>query len=120
MVSLEKVSKVEYLKREYKIYLDNDRKKLLTNHFRFYRSLKPNELENQLLKQQLLYFLPNYKYFKNYMDGPTKELAIFIENTFDHTVNDEKEIIENKFNELKEFSAQIYKEYYGEQSLDNV
>ncbi len=54
------------------------------------------------------------------MDGPTKELAIFIENTFDHTVNDEKEIIENKFNELKEFSAQIYKEYYGEQSLDNV
>lgn len=119
-VSLKNASKIDYLKREYEGYLNNERKRLLSEHFRFCRGFKPNELENQLLKQKINYLLPNYKYFKNYMDGPTREIAIFIENTFYHVLNDEQEIIENKFEELKNFSVLSYRKYFGDESLDDT
>lgn len=109
-------SKIDFLKEEYKRYLNDGKKGILVAHFRHNRHFKPNELNLSLLKHKLDYIIPNYDYFKRSMDKPTKAVAAFLEKEFKYIVDDEKEIVDNKFKELEAFSNKLLDKYYKEHS----
>jgi hypothetical protein len=108
--------KIEYLKKEYKKYLTEKRKELLTSHFRYNRSFKPNELELELLRHKVIYIIPNYLYFKQVMDKPTKAISDYLENKFQYLIDTEEKTVSEKFQELKEFNQKCFEKYYGKLS----
>jgi len=48
-------AKIEYLRKEYKRFLNDTKKSILTSHFRHNRTFKPNELKASLLRLKLSY-----------------------------------------------------------------
>ncbi len=109
-------SKIEYFKKEYKKYLNDKKKELLTLHFRYNRSFKPNELELALLKHQLLYIIPEYTFFKRKMDKPTKAIADYLEDKSQYLIDTEEKTITELFLEFKKFSQKCFEKYYGKVS----
>ncbi|HAI36784.1 MAG TPA: hypothetical protein DCM40_00895 [Maribacter sp.] len=114
--TLKETDKIEYLKKEYKKFLNERKKELLTSHFRYNRSFKPNVLELELLRHKLIYIIPNYLYFKQEMDKPTKAISEYLENKFRYLIDTEEETISEKFQELKEFNQKCFEKYYGKPS----
>lgn len=117
---LSELTKIEYLKKEYKKFLAETKKSLLTFHFRFNRSFKPNVLELELLRHKLMYIIPNYLYFKQEMDKPTKAISEYLENKFQYLIDTEEEIISEKFHELKRFNQKCFEKYYGKPSIADM
>ena len=106
-------AKVEYLRAEYKNYLNDTKKEMLTNHFRHNRTFKPNDLKLWLLRYKLYCVFPNYHYFKIKMDEPTKAVAHFI-NTKLHLPDHIDELLIRKLKELQDFSEANFKKYYND------
>ena len=105
-------SKIEYLKTEYNRFLNDTKKELLSNHFRYNRTFKPNELKVALLRHKLSYYIPNYNHFKYMMDEPTKAVALYLYSKLQNLPENIEEIINRKFHELKEFCNELYKKHY--------
>jgi hypothetical protein len=108
------VAKVDFLKAEYKYFLNDTKKELLTRHFRHNRTFKPNELKVSLLRHKLLYFFPDSAYFRLQMDDPTKAVANYLTSKFRYLPEEIEELLTRKFNELKEFNETIFKKHYGD------
>lgn len=111
---LSEKTKMEYLKKEYKRFLNDTKKEMLTNHFRYNRTFKPNELNVALLRHKLFYFLPNYQYFKYNMDEPTKAVAKFLYAKVQNLPEEIEELITDKFNRVKDFTQKLNQKYYTE------
>ena len=111
---LSEKTKMEYLKKEYKRFLNDTKKEMLTNHFRYNRTFKPNELNVALLRHKLFYFLPNYQYFKYNMDEPTKAVAKFLYAKVQYLPGEIEELITDKFNRVKDFTQKLNQKYYTE------
>ncbi|MBT8314424.1 MAG: hypothetical protein KJP26_08175 [Maribacter sp.] len=108
-------NKIEYLKKEYKKFVEEKKKELLTMHFRYYRSFKPNELELSLLRHKLLYLIPDYESFKRYTDKPSRAIADYLEEKLQHLDDDDEKTISEKFMALKNFHQVCFNKYYGKQ-----
>lgn len=106
--------KIDYLKSEYKKFLSNSKKELLTNHFRFYRTFQPNALKVSLLHHQLSCLWPNYFSFKFKMDEPTKAVGNYLKNRISHISAKDVEIVKNKLEEIKKFNELNFRKYYAE------
>jgi hypothetical protein len=111
---LDDKAKIEYLRTEYKRFLNDAKKEILTNHFRQYRSFKPNELKVSLLRHRLSCVFPNYSYFKIKMDEPTKAVAHFINTKLHYLPDNVEELLIRKFKELKDFNEANFKKYYSD------
>ncbi|ANI88619.1 hypothetical protein A9P82_04545 [Arachidicoccus ginsenosidimutans] len=70
--------KIDYLKHEYKKYLESEKIHIFSAHFREYRTYAPNRLKEVLLIHKRKYISPNYLSFKHFMDEPTKAIADFL------------------------------------------
>ncbi len=77
-ISIESKAKVEFLKQEYKKYLDEQKLNILTSHYRHNKLFSPNQLEVKLLMHKLECIIPIYFSFKNHIDKPTKAVANFL------------------------------------------
>jgi hypothetical protein len=107
-------AKIEYLRTEYKRFLNDTKKEILTSHFRHNRTFKPNELKVALLRHKLSYFFPDYSYFKHQMDEPTKAVAHFLNSKLRYLPDNIEELLTRKFSELKDFNEKIFKKYYSD------
>jgi hypothetical protein len=107
-------AKIDYLKSEYKSFLNDSKKSILTSHFRNYRTFKPNELKASLLRHKLSYILPDYSSFKHQMDEPTTAVAAYLTSMLKHYPDRIEELLTRKFEELKVFNKSSFKKYHGE------
>jgi len=107
-------AKIGYLRTEYKNFLNDTKKAILTNHFRHYRTFKPKELKLSLLQHKLSYIFPDYDSFKHQMDKPTLAVAHYLKTKFKYLPDSLDELLTRKYNELKEFNDTNFKKHYGE------
>lgn len=107
-------NKIEYLRNEYKCFLSDAKKEILTSHFRHNRTFKPNELKLSLLRHKLCCIFPDYGSFKHGMDEPTRAIANYLKIKVRHLPEETEQLLTKKYQELKEFSDSIFKKYYGE------
>jgi len=112
-LNLNDKTKVEYLRAEYKRFLNDTKKVILTSHFRHNRTLQPNQLKISLLRHELSYMLPNYIAFKHQMDEPTKAVALFLEAKLGYFSDKFEELLAPKFKELNDFHDTLFKKYYS-------
>lgn len=71
--------KIEYLKAEYRKYLTNRRKFILSDHFRNGKTLQPRLLQLSLLNHKMCCLVPDYSSFRASMDQPTTVVAEYLE-----------------------------------------
>lgn len=107
-------AKVKYLKTEYKRYLDDLRMKIISDHFRHYRSFKPKALEAALLTHRLSCLWPDYSYFTSQMDEPTKAIAEYLAQKLTVLTDRYDEILLTKLELLRVFEKDCFDKYYGE------
>jgi len=107
-------NKVEYLRLEYKRFLNEIKKEILINHFRQNRTFKPNELKLSLLRHKLLSIFPDYRYFKGQMDKPTKSVVKYLKSKVKNLPGEIEQLMKRKFKELEDFNANNFKKHYGE------
>jgi|GEM_PF-1729207 len=111
-------NKVDYLRNEYQRFLRNLKKELLTNHFRQNRTFKPNEFKLSLLRHKLHTIIPDYDYFKNQMDEPTRTISDYLKIKVRNLPDETEKLLTKKFNELREFNEANFKKHYGEKKTD--
>lgn len=75
-------TKYDFLKSEYKSYLDEKNREMISTHFRHNRTLQPNTLKKGLLQLKKEGMCPNFSNFKIKMDEPTKAAADMLKNHF--------------------------------------
>lgn len=108
-------SKFDYLKTEYKKFVQYSRKDLLVYHFRNYRQFMPNQLKVSLLKHSLHFYFPDYPAFYHQMDAPTKSMAQYFEAIVCRLDKDSLQAIKDIFYQLDIFSNNINEKYLEEQ-----
>ena len=106
--------KIEFLKAEYKRFLNERKKEILTSHFRHSRTFQPNELKASLLRHKLSYVIPSYTFFKHQMDEPTKAVACYLNEKLRYLPEKTEDFLKRKFKESKEFSEINRQKYLGE------
>jgi hypothetical protein len=107
-------SKIDLLRSSYKEYWQKAKKEILTNHYRYNRTLKPTELKNALLLHDISEILPNYYYFKFKADEPTKATIKFlVDNLYDHYKMAEP-ILDEKYKVWHDYSSKLWKKHVGE------
>lgn len=107
-------AKIEYLRTEYKYFLNDTKKEILTNHFRHNRTFKPNELKASLLRHKRSYIFPDYSYFKYKMDEPTRAVVHYLKPKLRHLPENTEQLLTKKIKELKEFNEINFKKHFGE------
>lgn len=104
--------KIEYLKSEYRRFLNDTKKEILINHFRNYRTFKPNELKLSLLRHKLICVLPDYRHFRSQMDNPTKAVCEYLVPKIKYLPDETEQLLTTKFKELKDFVEKNIEKYY--------
>lgn len=107
-------AKIDFLKAEYKKFLDNSKKRILSEHFRHNRTFKPNELEVSLLRHKLSYLWADYSSFKAQMDEPTKAIVEYLKPKLKYFQDKYDEFIVNKLEALRIFNKENFDKYHGE------
>jgi hypothetical protein len=97
--------KIEYLKAEYKKYLNNKKKLILAEHFRHSRLLQPRLLQLSLLHHQLTCLLPDYYFFRENMQAPTRAVADYLEAKLNRGAAMIMEGLKDTLQAFKEFST---------------
>lgn len=107
-------AKIDFLKAEYKKFLGDSKKRILTDHFRHYRTFKPNELEVSLLRHKLSYLWPDYSSFKAQMDEPTIAITEYLKQKLKYFIEKYDEFIAGKLVALTIFNKESFGKYHGE------
>lgn len=106
-------SKIEFLKAEYKRFLNDTKREILTSHFRHSRTFQPNELKVSLLRHKLSCVLPSYISFKQQMDEPTKAVTYYLKQKLRYLPDKTEELLKRKFKESKEFNKINRQKHFG-------
>jgi hypothetical protein len=107
-------AKIDLLRTEYKSFSADTKKFMLTQHFRHYRTCKPNQLEAALLWHKLSYLWPDYFSFKAQMDFPTKTIAEYIEQKVKHVYKVYDDFVKNKLEALRTYNRNSFERHYGD------
>ncbi len=110
--------KLEFLKVEFKKYLQETRDMLFKEHFRHNRTFRPNELTNSLIRHEISYVFPEYSQFKHHMDHPTKMVATYLFEKMKNSQDEQLILLKKLFGELEIFSNKLFLKYYS--STNNV
>ena len=105
--------KIEYLRREYKRFLDDTKKEILTSHFRHNRIYRPNALKASLLQHKLSCILPDYFRFQHVMDNPTKSVAAYLKSRVKTLPPETESLVSRKFEELITFNQSNLNNHFG-------
>jgi hypothetical protein len=107
-------SKVDFLKAEYKKFLQESRRTLLINHFKYYRAYCPITLNATLLNHKIYYLWPDYRSFKHKMDEPTKATGAFLETQLIYLPKDAGAFLQSKLKDASAFFDELHKKYHPE------
>lgn len=110
----EHLAKISFIKQEYKIFLDSEKIKQISSHYRHNRLFKPNELQVSMLRHQLLEIVPNYLYFKAIADKPIQTTAEFLIEKFCAIPGRHMKFFERKEKELEVFSKKMRQKYFSD------
>jgi hypothetical protein len=106
--------KVEYLKAEYKKYLDRRKKLILVEHFRYSKTLQPKLLQLSLLNHKLSCLLPDYFSFRANMETPTAVIADYLEIKLKEGASMIVEGLKETLQALQEFRKENTAKHIGE------
>lgn len=106
--------KITFLKSEYKLFLNDDKKKLLIECFRHSRSFAPNEVRIGLLMHKISYLWPDYGYFKHSADEATKGVMAYVRAKVRNLPDEVESLLAKKITDLNDFNKALSKKYYGE------
>jgi hypothetical protein len=105
-------NKIDFLKNEYKVFVTEQKKQILVEHFRQNRTFMPNQLKFSLLWQQVDYLWPNYQAFQKRMDDPTKAInSYLITKVAGHY--EKATFLEQQLEKLDIFNHNNFMEHYG-------
>lgn len=105
--------KVEYLKSEYKNFLEGLKVHIISSHYRHNRLFQPNTLQVALLRHKLHYLIPSFSYFKQDMDEPTKVVANFLLDKFQRYNERFDNLFKRKAQESAAFVKSIKRKHFG-------
>jgi hypothetical protein len=105
-------AKVEYLRSEFRKFLDDSRKAAIVDHIRFNRGLMPNALDALRLYHRIQSVMPDYGIFKRQMDEPTKAVAQFLRAKIQYLPADIEIYLSAKFEELRLFRQTLSRKYF--------
>lgn len=111
---INKREKVEYLKAEYKKYLDAQKKFILVEHFRHSKTLQPHLLQLSLLNYKHSCLLPDYLSFRASMEEPTRVIADYLETKLKRGAALIMEGLKDTLQALKEFRKENTAKHIGE------
>ena len=106
--------KIEFLKSEYRVFLNDRKKQILTEHFRHNRLFKPNELKAALLRHKLSYLWPDYSFFKHSCDEATRAVIDYVKKTIKQFPEQTEKLLSKKIDELKIFNDENFKKYHSD------
>lgn len=106
--------KVDYLKAEYKKYLNDRKKFILVHHFRHSKTLQPLRLQFSLLHHKRMYLLPDYNLFRTSMEAPTSVIADYLESKLKRRTEIIAEALKDPLQALKEFRKANTAKHFGE------
>jgi hypothetical protein len=106
--------KIEYLKAEYKKYLEDRKKFILVEHFRHSKTFQPQLLQLSLLNFKLSCLLPDYFSFRAKMEEPTKVMAEYLETKLKRGVAMIMEGLKDTLQALKDFRKENTAKHIGE------
>ncbi len=113
-------AKIESLKKRYRNFLHNGRKKIIIEELRYNRTFSPNQLKISLLKHDVKYLWPEYDFFKKEMDLETKNIALWLENYVLALPDKVYIFINSKLEALRNFNGTNFKKYYANIKFDYV
>lgn len=105
-------SKIDYLRANYRVFLHEQRKKILVDHFRHNKTYAPVQLKCRLMGHYGSCLLPNYTAFENWADEPTRAVAGFIKSKLSHISTEVSDFYLGKLRESKAFSEHLFDKYY--------
>ena len=105
--------KVEFLRKEYKAFLDSQKIGYISSHYRHSRAFQPNKLKLTLLRHKLYYIVPHFSVFRAKMDEPTKVVADFLLNKFQYIPELHHDFFKKKEEELISFVKNTWSKYFG-------
>jgi hypothetical protein len=111
----EENAKCEFLKCEYKRFLNDVKFEVISSHFRHNRTYQPTYLKAALLRHELLCTWPDYSAFKQKMDEPTLSVAEFLEKRVQRLLPSVSELIKRTMKHLETFQDKLLKKHYGKQ-----
>ncbi|BAU53438.1 hypothetical protein [Mucilaginibacter gotjawali] len=103
-------TKYDFLKAEYKSYLDEKHRTIIANHFRHRRGFQPNTLKRRLLKHTNEAMFPQFSEFKKEMDDITKSVVDFLKGQGEH-FDHNKEEISSILADLRAFREKAWDNY---------
>lgn len=106
--------KIIYLKAQYRKYLAARRKEILVSHYRHNKTLRPNELKQQLLHHSNAIVWPDYYKFYRKADVPTKSVGDFLYKHVTYRQERMNEFIKRSMEESKRFFNDLFKQYFGD------
>ena len=112
------IQKIEYLKKAYKIFLNDSRKKLIIDHLRGNRIFSPNELKVSLLRHSIGYLWPDYISFKKEMEPEVKNISVNLEDQLLLMPDEISDFINNKLEALRNFNQSNFEKYYSNLKVD--
>ncbi|HEX8332090.1 MAG TPA: hypothetical protein VF622_05680 [Segetibacter sp.] len=107
-------SKINYLKAEYKKYLENRKKEIYLGHFRNSRTFQPNLLKLSLLNHQLSCLFPDYYLFQEHMDEPTKFIRNYLIDKLKYYSYSIDKKLKAILQEFRDFNVEVGKRHLGE------
>ncbi|GAB3901144.1 hypothetical protein GCM10028803_25290 [Larkinella knui] len=116
----QETTKIDFLKAEYKRYLNATKKMLLVDHFRFARTCMPNLLKITLLQHKLDYIWPNYFQFNQWMDEPTRATATYLRQKLYYIQDKIYDHVKTKFAELTTLNEENYRRHWGDRNGPQV
>jgi hypothetical protein len=105
--------KVEYLKSEYKKYLDGQKKFILIEHFRHSKTLQPQLLQLSLVNHKLSCLLPDYSFWVS-LEAPTRVIADYLEAKIKRGASMITEDLKDTLQALEEFKKDNTAKHLGE------
>ncbi len=108
-------SKHNFLKTEYRKYLNDRKREIILLHIRAYRNYKPITLQTSLLRHEIETVVPSFYIFKMNMDEPAKSAFQFIKAQLEPHQISLDEQLKRKLKELEEESDLIYKRHISEE-----
>ncbi len=108
------MQKIQFLRAEYKVYLNHSKEEILLDHFRHYRTYMPYGLEASLLRHKLSHLWPNYSSFKESMDQPTKAVAEYLNQKLKYFGDQHEDFIKSHLRSLMAFKEATLKKHHGD------
>lgn len=104
--------KIEHLKGNYRLFLNDSKKKLIIDHLRHNRTFSPNELKIGLLKHSIGYLWPNYFAFKQEMDPEVKNIATCLEIKISSLPDEVYNFVNDQLEALRNFNRENSRKHF--------